>query len=89
MMRVRADLGMVFQEGALFDSLTVEENLSLDFAGSAKVGDWLETQADVQKAGKTLAFVNGFVLASGKPIVRASAVFALSGTLAKKAPADG
>jgi phospholipid/cholesterol/gamma-HCH transport system ATP-binding protein len=27
MMTVRADLGMVFQEGALFDSLTVEENV--------------------------------------------------------------
>ena len=27
MMRVRADLGMVFQEGALFDSLTVFENV--------------------------------------------------------------
>ena len=26
-MRVRADLGMVFQEGALFDSLTVRENV--------------------------------------------------------------
>ena len=27
MMRVRADVGMVFQEGALFDSLTVSENV--------------------------------------------------------------
>ena len=27
MMVVRADLGMVFQEGALFDSLTVRENV--------------------------------------------------------------
>jgi phospholipid/cholesterol/gamma-HCH transport system ATP-binding protein len=27
MMKVRADLGMVFQEGALFDSLTVSENV--------------------------------------------------------------
>ena len=26
-MRVRGDIGMVFQEGALFDSLTVEENV--------------------------------------------------------------
>ena len=26
-MKVRADLGMVFQEGALFDSLTVRENV--------------------------------------------------------------
>src|SRR5690348_17201804 len=27
LMKVRADLGMVFQEGALFDSLTVAENV--------------------------------------------------------------
>src|SRR5579864_8415013 len=27
MMSVRADLGMIFQEGALFDSLTVRENV--------------------------------------------------------------
>ena len=27
MMKVRADIGMVFQEGALFDSLTVAENV--------------------------------------------------------------
>src|SRR5688572_25289321 len=27
MMKVRADLGMVFQEGALFDSLTVAQNV--------------------------------------------------------------
>jgi phospholipid/cholesterol/gamma-HCH transport system ATP-binding protein len=27
LMRVRADIGMVFQEGALFDSLSVEENV--------------------------------------------------------------
>ena len=29
MMKVRADIGMVFQEGALFDSLTVGENVGL------------------------------------------------------------
>ena len=27
LMKVRGDLGMVFQEGALFDSLTVAENV--------------------------------------------------------------
>ena len=27
LMQMRADLGMVFQEGALFDSLSVEENV--------------------------------------------------------------
>jgi phospholipid/cholesterol/gamma-HCH transport system ATP-binding protein len=31
LMKVRADLGMVFQEGALFDSLTVAENVGYKF----------------------------------------------------------
>jgi phospholipid/cholesterol/gamma-HCH transport system ATP-binding protein len=31
LMRVRADLGMVFQEGALFDSLTVRENVGYKY----------------------------------------------------------
>lgn len=32
LMRIRADLGMVFQEGALFDSLTVAENVGYKLA---------------------------------------------------------
>jgi phospholipid/cholesterol/gamma-HCH transport system ATP-binding protein len=35
MMSVRADLGMVFQEGALFDSLTVRENVGFKLYESA------------------------------------------------------
>ena len=31
MMAVRGDLGMIFQEGALFDSLTVRENVGYKF----------------------------------------------------------
>jgi phospholipid/cholesterol/gamma-HCH transport system ATP-binding protein len=37
MMHVRADLGMVFQEGALFDSLTVRENVGYKLFEEANV----------------------------------------------------
>ena len=37
MMAVRADLGMVFQEGALFDSLTVRENVGYKLFEESKV----------------------------------------------------
>jgi len=57
----------------------VTVSLSLDFAGSAKAGDWVESLVDVQKTGSRLAFVNGYLVANGVRIVRASAIFALSG----------
>lgn len=56
----------------------VTVNLALDFAGSAKIGDWVESEVQVQKTGARLAFANGYLLAGGKRIVRASAVFAMS-----------
>ncbi|HZB25602.1 MAG TPA: ATP-binding cassette domain-containing protein, partial [Vicinamibacterales bacterium] len=37
LMQVRADLGMVFQEGALFDSLSVRENVGYKLFEEAKV----------------------------------------------------
>jgi phospholipid/cholesterol/gamma-HCH transport system ATP-binding protein len=37
MMQVREDLGMVFQEGALFDSLTVRQNVGFKLYESAKL----------------------------------------------------
>lgn len=37
MMKVRADLGMVFQEGALFDSLTVAENVGYKLYEESKM----------------------------------------------------
>lgn len=53
----------------------VTANLSLDFAGAAKVGDWIATSVDVQKQGSRLAFANCYIEAGGQRIVRASAVF--------------
>jgi acyl-coenzyme A thioesterase 13 len=56
----------------------VTVNLALDFAGSAKAGDWVESEVQVHKTGARLAFANGYLVANGVRIVRASAIFALS-----------
>jgi len=59
----------------------VTASLTLDFAGTAKIGDWLEAHVDVQKAGKRLAFANCYLLNDKLRIVRSSAVFLVAGTL--------
>jgi acyl-coenzyme A thioesterase 13 len=56
----------------------VTVSLSLDFAGSAKVGDWVASEVEVHKTGARLAFANCYLVANGVRIVRASAIFALS-----------
>jgi phospholipid/cholesterol/gamma-HCH transport system ATP-binding protein len=53
MMGVRADLGMVFQEGALFDSLTVRENVGYKL--------FEELQWPIDKANARVAEVLGFI----------------------------
>ena len=45
LMRVRADLGMVFQEGALFDSLTVRENVGYKLSEELL---WPDDQVDTR-----------------------------------------
>jgi acyl-coenzyme A thioesterase 13 len=55
----------------------VTASLTLDFAGSAKEGDWMEAHVDPQKAGSRLAFANCYVCVGDQRIVRASAVFAV------------
>ena len=52
-MRARADLGMVFQEGALFDSLTVRENVGYKL--------FEELQWPIEKADARVKEVLGFV----------------------------
>jgi acyl-coenzyme A thioesterase 13 len=63
----------------------VTANLSLDFAGTAKIGDWLETQVDVLRRGSRLAFANCHISVGPQRIVRASAVFLVSGSLDPRA----
>src|SRR5262249_45751685 len=53
MMAVRADLGMIFQEGALFDSLTVRENVGYKL--------FEETDMPLDEANARVEEVLGFV----------------------------
>lgn len=53
LMTVRADLGMVFQEGALFDSLTVRENVGYKL--------YEESQMPIAEADQRVEQVLGFV----------------------------
>jgi len=62
----------------------VTANLSLDFAGAAKEGDWLEASVDFHKLGSRLAFGNCYITVEGNRIARASAVFLVAGTLAER-----
>ncbi len=59
-------------------------NLSVDFAGSAALGDWVEARVDVQRVGGRLAFANAYLSVADRRIVRASAVFAASPLAAAK-----
>ncbi len=54
-------------------------SVTTDFAGAAKVGDWIEAHVDVQKVGGRLAFANCYIECNGQRIVHASAVFARTG----------
>jgi acyl-coenzyme A thioesterase 13 len=58
----------------------VTASLTLDFAGSARQGDWLEARVDLQKTGSRLAFANCYIWAAGQRVVRASATFAVMST---------
>jgi uncharacterized protein (TIGR00369 family) len=58
----------------------VTANLTLDYAGTAKAGDWLEAHVDIQKQGSRLSFANCYIVAEGERIVRASAVFLAAAT---------
>lgn len=69
-------------------------SICADFAGTAKLGDWVEAHVDVQKVGSRLAFANAFLVVNGERLVRASAVFsrgtgALPGSAGAAPPVRG
>ncbi len=54
----------------------VTANLTVDFAGAAKKGDWLECRVDIQRVGGRLSYANAYIWRGSERIVRASAIFA-------------
>jgi acyl-coenzyme A thioesterase 13 len=53
-------------------------SLTVDYVAAAHDGDWLEASATVTRAGRRLAFADGRVDVAGKPVAKASAVFAVA-----------
>jgi uncharacterized protein (TIGR00369 family) len=72
-------LGYAMQARGVDPADFVTVNLSLDYAGAAKTGDWIEAAVEIQRMGGRLAFANCYLVCSGNRIVRASAVFARAG----------
>jgi len=50
-------------------------NLSIDFMGVAKIGDWLEFDTVFTKVGATLCFAQAYITADGVACAKASATF--------------
>jgi len=57
----------------------VTASLTIDYAGAAKLGDWVEIITDVQKVGRQMAFANCYFFIKDKRIARANAVFNVLG----------
>jgi len=55
----------------------VTVSLTLDYLGSAKLGQWLEFDTDFVKLGRSICFAEATVRADGVPVARARATFKL------------
>ncbi len=50
-------------------------SMTTDYAGTARLGDWVEVRVDVQHAGKSIAFANAYLHSGDRRIARSSAVY--------------
>lgn len=61
----------------------VTASLGIDYVGAAQVGDWVEAEVDVVKAGGKLAFAHALITACSasatRPVASARAVFLVTG----------
>ena len=70
-------LGYAMLATAKGQSNFVTVHLSIDYVGSAKPGDWVHSEVEIQRIGSSLAFANCYLVVNEARIVRASAIFAL------------
>ena len=61
----------------------VTVSLTIDFVGSAEMGQWLAIESDVIRTGKTICFAQSLIKADDAVIARANATFRV---VPKKAP---
>lgn len=72
-----ADNAMGLSCGQRLPSISglVTVSLSIDFVGTAKIGQWIEIRPEVIKTGKSLCFARALVVADEAICARASGVF--------------
>jgi acyl-coenzyme A thioesterase PaaI-like protein len=56
----------------------VTVGLGVDYVATAKLGQWLQIEPRVVKAGRSLGFVDALVTADGEVVARANATFRLT-----------
>ena len=64
----------------------VTSSLGIDYVGAAQVGDWVQAEVQVTKAGSRLAFAQALITATppqgeAQPVASARAVFLVVGVL--------
>jgi len=67
--------GLALTQGGRKVTGMVTVNLSVDYVGQAKVGDWLETDSTVVKLGGSLAFLETRLISGDTVVARANATF--------------
>lgn len=72
-------LGRAIEADAADGKERATVSLTVDFLKPAKPGDWLESQARVERVGDTLAFADCSITIDGREIVRARAVWVVVG----------
>lgn len=68
-------MGYSCAQATNWTSSFVTVSLSIDFVGSAEIGQWCSIESDVIKTGKTICFAQSLIKADGVVIARASGTF--------------
>ncbi|WP_419912511.1 PaaI family thioesterase [Hoeflea sp.] len=79
MLSTAADIALGYSAGDFPDGnrAMVTTSITIDFAGSARLGDWVVFKTDVQKVGRMVAFANTYAHVGEKRIARASGIFSV------------
>lgn len=74
-----ADIAMGYSAAFSTDPPTplVTASQTIDYAGKAQKGDWIEVHTDVQKVGRGIAFANCYFHVASARIARVSTVFSV------------
>lgn len=68
-------LGVNLARAGMATEGLVTVSLTLDYLGSARLGQWLEFDTDFVKLGRSICFAEATVRADGAPVARARATF--------------